>query len=143
MGGIVLGKIAVMGGKLVDGTGASPVEDSLVLVDDKKIAYAGPATEIPEGYEVRDISGRTIMPGIVDTHIHFSGNLTDNDNDWVIETVAQKQACAVKQAYDAVTHGLTTVCEIGRNGIAIRDLVNMGVMKVPGAIEKIWQPRLA
>jgi imidazolonepropionase-like amidohydrolase len=71
------------------------------------------------------------MPGIIDTHIHFSGNLTDNDNDWVIETVAQKQACAVKQAYDAVTHGLTTVCEIGRNGIAIRDLVNMGVMKGP------------
>ena len=126
-----MGKIAFKGGKLVDGTGASPVEDSLVLVDDKKIAYAGPATEIPEGYEVRDISGRTIMPGIVDTHIHFSGNLTDNDNDWVIETVAQKQACAVKQAYDAVTHGLTTVCEIGRNGIAIRDLVNMGVMKGP------------
>ena len=126
-----MSKIAFKGGKLVDGTGASPVEDSLVLVDDKKIAYAGPATEIPEGYEVRDISGRTIMPGIIDTHIHFSGNLTDNDNDWVIETVAQKQACAVKQAYDAVTHGLTTVCEIGRNGIAIRDLVNMGVMKGP------------
>lgn len=126
-----MSKIAFKGSKLVDGTGASPVEDSLVLVDDKKIAYAGPATEIPEGYEVRDISGRTIMPGIIDTHIHFSGNLTDNDNDWVIETVAQKQACAVKQAYDAVTHGLTTVCEIGRNGIAIRDLVNMGVMKGP------------
>lgn len=71
------------------------------------------------------------MPGLVDTHLHFSGNLTDNDNDWVIESVAQKQACAVKQAYDALTHGLTTVVEIGRNGIAIRDLVNMGVMKGP------------
>ena len=126
-----MAKYAIKGGKLVDGTGASPVEDSLVLVDDKKITYAGEATEIPEGYEIIDATGKTVMPGIIDTHIHFSGNLTDNDNDWVIETVAQKQACAVKQAYDAVTHGLTTVCEIGRNGIAIRDLVNMGVMKGP------------
>lgn len=126
-----MSKVAFKGGKLVDGTGAAPVEDSLVLVDGDKIAYAGPATEIPEGYEVRDIAGKTIMPGLIDTHLHFSGNLTDNDIDWVVETPAQKQACAVKQAYDCLTHGLTTVCEIGRNGIAIRDLVNMGVMKGP------------
>ena len=126
-----MSKIAFVGGKLVDGTGAAPVEDSLVLVDDKKIAYAGPRTEVPDGYEVRDIQGRTIMPGLIDTHLHFSGNLTDNDNDWVIESVAQKQACAVKQSWDALSHGLTTVCEIGRNGIAIRDLVNMGIMEGP------------
>ena len=86
-----MAKYAIKGGKLVDGTGASPVEDSLVLVDDKKITYAGEATEIPEGYEIIDATGKTVMPGIIDTHIHFSGNLTDNDNDWVIETVAQKR----------------------------------------------------
>lgn len=126
-----MGKYAFAGGQLVDGTGAAPVNDSLVLVEDDKLTYAGRRTEIPEGFELRDVSGRTVMPGLVDTHLHFSGNLTDNDNDWVIESVAQKQACAVKQAYDALTHGLTTVVEIGRNGIAIRDLVNMGVMKGP------------
>lgn len=126
-----MSKYAFVGGKLVDGTGAAPVEDSLVLIDDDKITYAGPRKEVPEGYEVRDASGHTVMPGLVDTHLHFSGNLTDNDNDWVIESVAQKQACAVKQAYDALTHGLTTVVEIGRNGIAIRDLVNMGIMQGP------------
>jgi len=126
-----MSKYAFVGGKLVDGTGAAPVEDSLVLIDDDKITYAGPRKEVPEGYEVRDASGHTVMPGLVDTHLHFSGNLTDNDNDWVIESVAQKQACAVKQSWDALSHGLTTVCEIGRNGIAIRDLVNMGVMEGP------------
>ncbi|WP_028263724.1 metal-dependent hydrolase family protein [Atopobium fossor] len=126
-----MAKYAFAGGILVDGTGAAPVQDSLVLVDDKKITYAGPRTEIPEGYEVRDITGKTIMPGLIDTHLHFSGNLTDDDNDWVIESVAQKQTVAVKQAYDALTHGLTTVCEIGRNGIAVRDVVNMGIMKGP------------
>jgi len=126
-----MGKYAFAGGQLVDGTGAAPINDSLVLVEDDKLTYAGRRTEIPEGFELRDVSGRTVMPGLVDTHLHFSGNLTDNDNDWVIESVAQKQACAVKQAYDALTHGLTTVVEIGRNGIAIRDLVNTGVMKGP------------
>ncbi len=126
-----MGKYAFRGGTLVDGTGAAPVTDSLVLVDDKKIAYAGPGTEVPEGYDVVDATGKTVMPGIIDTHLHFSGNLTDDDDDWVIESVPQKQVVAVKQAYDALTHGLTTVCEIGRNGIAIRDVINMGVMKGP------------
>lgn len=126
-----MGKYAFKGGKLVDGTGANPIEDSLVLVEDKKIFYAGKAKGIPAGYEVRDITGCTIMPGLIDAHLHFSGNLTDNDSDWVIEPLLQKQAEAVKQSYMALTHGLTTVCEIGRFGIAIRDLVNMGELKGP------------
>lgn len=63
-GGIIMGKYAFVGGRLVDGTGAAPVDDSLVLVDDKKIAYAGPRTEVPAGYEVEDCSGKTVMPGL-------------------------------------------------------------------------------
>ena len=81
-----MGKYAFAGGQLVDGTGAAPVNDSLVLVEDDKLTYAGRRTEIPEGFELRDVSGRTVMPGLVDTHLYFSGNLTDNDNDWVIES---------------------------------------------------------
>ena len=76
-----MAKYAFVGGILVDGTGAAPVQDSLVLVDDDKITYAGPRTEVPAGYEVEDISGKTIMPGLIDTHLHFSGNLTDDDKD--------------------------------------------------------------
>lgn len=127
-----MGKYAFKGGILVDGTGAQPVKDSLVLVDDKRIEYAGPLKEFCEdSYTVIDCTGKTVMPGLIDTHLHFSGNLTDNDIDWVVESTAQKQACAVKQAWNALTGGLTTVCEIGRNGIAIRDLVNMGIMEGP------------
>lgn len=126
-----MAKYAFVGGKLIDGTGAQPVEDSLVLVEENLITYAGERKEVPEDFEVRDISGKTIMPGLIDTHLHFSGNLTDDDNDWVIESVAQKQTVAVKQAYDCLANGLTTVCEIGRNGIAIRDVINMGIMKGP------------
>lgn len=127
-------KYAIVGGKLVDGTGVDPVENSLVLVEeDGKISYAGKNEPVAEdlGYEVIDATGKTVMPGLIDTHLHFSGNLTDNDNDWVIESVAQKQVVATKQAYDCLTHGLTTVCEIGRNGIAIRDCINKGIIEGP------------
>ena len=47
-------KYAIVGGKLIDGTGAEPVENSLVLVDDNgKIEYAGTMQDLPEGVSHR------------------------------------------------------------------------------------------
>ena len=65
--------------------------------------------EIPGGYEIMDISGKTVMPGLIDVHLHFSGNLTDNDTDWVMEDVIQKAVVAVQQAHECLESGLTTV----------------------------------
>ena len=54
-------KYAIVGGKLIDGTGAEPVENSLVLVDDNgKIEYAGVMQDLPEGVEVIEKLGRNI-----------------------------------------------------------------------------------
>ena len=64
---------AFVGGLLIDGTGAEPVKDSLVLVRDGKVAYAGAGKEVGPEYEIVDVSGKTIMPGLIDTHLHFSG----------------------------------------------------------------------
>lgn len=129
-----MSKVAFLNGLLIDGTGNAPVAESLVLVEDKKIVYAGPAKEIPEGYEVRDITGKTIMPGLIDTHLHFSGNLTDDDSEWVLEHPVQKTVVAVQQAHECLEHGLTTVGEISRSGIHIRNMVEAGVMSGPRVV---------
>jgi len=104
--------IAFIGGLLIDGSGTEPVENSLVLVENKKITYAGVMKEIEENYEIIDISGKTIMPGLIDSHLHFSGNRTDSDTEWVLEPVIQKTIVAVAQAREALEHGLTSVGEI-------------------------------
>ena len=128
-----MNKVAFRGGRLSDGTGAEPVKNSLVLVEDDKIVYAGADKEVTD-YEVKDITGKTIMPGLIDSHLHFSGNLTDDDSDWVLEDVVQKSVVAVQQAHECLENGLTTVGEIGRNGIAIRNMVEAGVMKGPRVV---------
>lgn len=127
-------KLAFVGGNLIDGTGRELIENSLVLVEDKKIVYSGEKKEFSADYEKIDISGKTIMPGLIDTHLHFSGNLTDNDSDWVLENVVQKTVVAVQQAHECLENGLTTVGEISRSGIAIRDMVEAGVMQGPRVI---------
>lgn len=127
-------KIAFKGGLLIDGTGAAPVVNSLVLVEDDKIAYAGADKEIGPDYDVVDATGKTVMPGLIDSHLHFSGNLTDDDSDWVLEDVVQKTVVAVQQAHECLENGLTTVGEISRSGIQIRNMVEAGVMKGPRVV---------
>ena len=127
-------KVAFKSGLLIDGTGAEPVANSLVLTEDDKIAYAGADKEIGPDYEVVDITGKTIMPGLIDSHLHFSGNLTGDDSDWVLEDVVQKTVVAVQQAHECLEHGLTTVGEISRSGIQIRNMVEAGVMKGPRVV---------
>ncbi len=129
-----MNKIAFKGGLLIDGTGKEPVKNSLVLVEDKKIKFAGTMTEIGCDYEQIDITGKTIMPGLIDTHLHFSGNLTDSDSDWVLEPVLQKAVVAVAQAKEALEHGLTSVGEISRFGTHIRNMIEQGVIEGPRVV---------
>ncbi len=65
---------AFVGGTLVDGTGAAPVRDAVVVVRDGVISCAGSRArcEIPQGADVVDASGRWVIPGLVDAHVHFS-----------------------------------------------------------------------
>ncbi|WP_296925102.1 amidohydrolase family protein [uncultured Megasphaera sp.] len=129
-----MSKIAFTGGLLIDGTGAPAVENSVVLIEKDKILYAGENRPIPEGYTSCDIHGKTIMPGLIDAHLHFSGNLTGDDSEWVTENNIQKTVVAVQQAHECLEAGLTTVGEISRFGIDIRNMIDAKVMKGPRVV---------
>ncbi len=64
--------LAIVNGTMIDGTGARPVRNAAVLIKGKRIVYAGPRrrVKIPPGARRIDVRGGTIMPGIINTHIH-------------------------------------------------------------------------
>ncbi|MDY7092470.1 MAG: amidohydrolase family protein [Acidobacteriota bacterium] len=66
--------LALVGGTLVDGTGAAPVENAVVVIEDGRIACAGSAEQctVPQGMTTVDTSGQWITPGLVDAHIHHA-----------------------------------------------------------------------
>src|SRR5579883_1407770 len=69
------GRFAIAGATLIDATGAAPVQDSVVIVHDGKIEAAGPRDKvaIPRGVPVLDAHGKTLLPGLWEMHIHYSG----------------------------------------------------------------------
>jgi len=64
----------LLGGKLIDGTGAEPIADSVVVVEGTRIRAAGPRshTPVPKGAEIINASGKTIIPGLIDLHAHYN-----------------------------------------------------------------------
>ncbi len=64
---------AIVGGRLIDGTGKPPVENSVVILREGKIIAAGPAasTPVPQGAQVIDAHGKSVLPGLWEMHAHF------------------------------------------------------------------------
>jgi imidazolonepropionase-like amidohydrolase len=65
--------VAVIGGRLIDGTGRPAVENAVVVLKDGKITAVGPAasTSVPEGAQIVDAHGKSVLPGLWEMHAHF------------------------------------------------------------------------
>ena len=65
---------ALVGANLIDGTGGPVVNDSTVLIDGDRIVAVGPraAVDLPPDAERVDISGFTLLPGLIDCHDHLA-----------------------------------------------------------------------
>ena len=65
--------VAIVGATLIDGRSGAPVSDAVVIVRGVKIAAAGnrKSAQIPEGAEVFNATGRTLLPGYIDSHFHI------------------------------------------------------------------------
>jgi imidazolonepropionase-like amidohydrolase len=93
--------IVLQGGVLIDGTGRQAVEDAVVVFQGGRIREAGKRGEvtIPQGAEMIDAKGKTILPGLIDGHCHYRDwmgevylaygvvtcpNISNNPVDWII-----------------------------------------------------------
>jgi imidazolonepropionase-like amidohydrolase len=67
--------IAIVHARLIDGLGGSPLEDATVVFRGKTVEYAGPSNgaNVPNDAQIIDASGKTVMPGLADMHVHLQG----------------------------------------------------------------------
>jgi imidazolonepropionase-like amidohydrolase len=68
--------LAIINGTLIDGTGADPIEDAVLIIQGERIVAVGPRSsiDIPQGARIIDVQGTTILPGFFNAHVHGAYN---------------------------------------------------------------------
>jgi imidazolonepropionase-like amidohydrolase len=108
--------LLIHNGKIVDGTGAPPILDGVVLIEDGKLSYVGSVLGAPHvlpAVERIDARGGTIMPGLVEAHIHLTyfniAALEDLDIKYPVEYVSLLSSVnarlALESGYTAARSG--------------------------------------
>ena len=106
----VSGAIALTGARVIDGTGASPIEDATLVISDGLVLAVGPAAsvQIPEGATQVDVSGKTITPGLINAHAHVNFR-SENPSPPAEQLMDQLKLYA--------DYGITTVYALGSDGV--------------------------
>jgi len=106
-----------------------------VLVEGDRIVAAGTTVAHPAGAETIDLGNRTLLPGLVDAHVHLFLHPGAEDLQTVEESVPQRTIIAVLAARDDLLAGFTAERDMGTEGAgsadtAVRNAIDQG--KIPG-----------
>jgi imidazolonepropionase-like amidohydrolase len=120
---------------LLDIKNGRVVKPGEVLVQGERIMEAGSAVKRPVGAQVIDLGDRTLMPGLIDAHVHLFLHPGAEDLQTVQESVPQRTITAVLAARDDLMAGFTAERDMGTEGAgaadtAVRNAINQGL--VPG-----------
>ena len=118
---------------IIDGTGAQPISDGAILIEDGKISFSGPRQElnIPADIQTINASGKFVIPGLMDANLHLFLN---RDLETLIKYEDRYDEIVVEAAQLTLKAGQTTVFDTWGPLPALvkaRDKINNG--EVPGS----------
>lgn len=129
--------LRITGARLIDGTGAAPVDDAVVLIAaDGTVGYAGPAAGAPEaldGHAERTVeaAGRTVLPGFIDCHVHLGvATAAEMNRRFAVDPTVEVFRTA--ERLRATLHaGVTTARDLGGLPAGYRTAVEEGLTEGP------------
>jgi len=108
--------LVLAGGRLIDGYGGPPLENAVIIIENDTIRTVGTwgGVRIPDGARVIDTNGYTMMPGLMDMHVHLM-ILGHGDYDYWFKTYASKWRDTVMpiSAKQLLMAGVTTARDLG------------------------------
>ncbi len=117
------------GARLIDCTGADPIEGATVVVEDdriKDVLAAGGPGPLPGPVTTLDCRGMTLMPGLTDAHVHICAvteNITDQHRYYPPSYIAAR---AMRRAEECLRQGFTTVRDAGGADYGFRQVLEEG-----------------
>jgi imidazolonepropionase-like amidohydrolase len=127
---------ALVGGRLIDGWGGAPVNNSVILIEDQRIKAVGTADTlpVPAGAEVVDLRGMSVLPGLWDMHVHTMllghSDYVHWDKTYPARLATEIMPAAARQLLMA---GVTSARDLGaplEASLSVRDRIAKG--EIPG-----------
>jgi imidazolonepropionase-like amidohydrolase len=127
---------ALVGGTLIDGFGGPPIQNSILIIEGKKIKAVGRIGEltIPAGAEIISTEGMSVLPGLWDMHVHLMINGHSNYTHWDSTYISKFESIIMpSSAHQLLMAGVTSARDLGaplEASIKVRDRINKG--EIPG-----------
>jgi len=128
--------IVLHAARLLDVKTGKMLKPGEILVQGERIAEVGSSVKHPSGAEVIDLGDRTLLPGLIDAHIHLFLHPGAEDLQTVQESVPQRTITATLAARDDLMAGFTAERDMGTEGAgsadtAVRNAINEGLIPGP------------
>jgi imidazolonepropionase-like amidohydrolase len=128
--------VVLRAARLLDIEGGKIITPGEVLVQGERIAAVGSAVKRPPGAEVIDLGDRTLMPGLIDAHVHLFLHPGAEDLQTIQESVPQRTISALLAARDDLMAGFTAERDMGTEGAgsadtAVRNAIDQGLIPGP------------
>jgi imidazolonepropionase-like amidohydrolase len=126
-------KTVITAGHLLDVKSGHMLSNQQIVIEGDKIVSIGAATAAPVGANVIDLSNSTVLPGLIDAHVHLTGDNTKLGYEELGISVPREALTGAKNARITLEAGFTTVRNVGASGfsdVALRDAINAG--DIPG-----------
>ena len=128
------GTVVLKAARVIDGTGAAPIQNGVVVVTDDRIVAVGPASSvtIPSGARTVDLGNATLLPGFIDAHTHVIGRTLGDpagDDAAVRDVDSFGAILSVGSVRNTLLAGFTSIRNVGAphfDDIAIRKAINEG-----------------
>lgn len=123
---------AILGGPLVDGLGGDPIARGAVVIEDGRVLAAGPETAVtvPREAKVIDAAGGTILPGIIDCHVHCTYRARDM-RQHLLNTPTYNVLRSTQVLAETIACGVTTARDLGGADAGFRAAIEEGLIAGP------------
>ena len=136
--------IALKAARLFDGTSDTLVRNAVVIVDGKRITAVSPSA-IPADAQIIDLGDVTLLPGLIDAHVHLTAEAGDNWYlDWFLGMMrqpAEQALLATTFARKTIDAGFTTVRNVGAGDyvdVGLRNAINSGWVVGPRMLVSVY-----